>query len=219
MNFLRSEGQEKRIGITYIHKAMDKTKAHAIISDNNKNPDWRVDKMAYTLSEKRVLRRLGIPDFRHMKRDKIVKFVSMLPYMDPEVAKKALEQFPSFKELAGDIVTQYSTIIDKAFEENRISQQAFYDVCKSILESLQKELEDDDIDATERARIEDKMIQVANMIGEKDRENKGMILKTVGLVSGVFLLILGGAAALLGSNTHYSNEDGQLANPDEPIDM
>lgn len=89
--------------------------------------------MKYTLSEKKVLKKLGIPDFRHMTKDKVMSFATMLPYMDPEVAKKALEQFPSFKDLAGDMVTQYKTIVDKAFEENRISQQAFYDACNSII--------------------------------------------------------------------------------------
>ena len=63
--------------------------------------------MKYTLSEKKVLKKLGIPDFRHMTKDKVMSFATMLPYMDPEVAKKALEQFPSFKDLAGDMVTQY----------------------------------------------------------------------------------------------------------------
>lgn len=48
-------------------------------------------KMNRSLTEKQVLRKLGISDFRHMTKDKVVRFVSMLPYMDPEVAKKALE--------------------------------------------------------------------------------------------------------------------------------
>ncbi|MBO4218358.1 MAG: hypothetical protein J5887_02475, partial [Erysipelotrichaceae bacterium] len=99
--------------------------------------------MKYTVSEKKVLKKLRIPDFRHMTKDKVMNFATMLPYMDPEVAKKALEQFPSFKDLAGDMVTQYKAIIDKAFEENRISQQAFYNACNSIIQSLQEELRDD----------------------------------------------------------------------------
>ena len=44
------------------------------------------------LTEQNVLNKLGISDFRHMAKDKIVKFASMLPYMDPEVAEKALER-------------------------------------------------------------------------------------------------------------------------------
>lgn len=174
--------------------------------------------MKYTLSEKKVLKKLGIPDFRHMTKEKVMSFATMLPYMDPEVAKKALEQFPAFKDLAGDMVIQYKAIVDKAFEENQISQQAFYDACNSILQSLQEELRDDDIDMVERDRIENKMIEVARMIGEKDRENKGMILKTLGGASVFFLAILGGAAALLGSNTHFSSGGDLLADSSDDND-
>lgn len=142
-----------------------------------------------------------------MTKDKVVKFASMLPYMDPEVAKKALEQFPAFKDLASDLVVQYKAIVEKAFEENKISQQAFYDACQSIIESLQHELDDDNITPDERSRIEDKMIQVAKMIGEKDSENKGFILKMLGGAAFVFALIGGAAAAILGSNTQISKND------------
>lgn len=61
----------------------------------------------------------------------------------------------------------------KALEGNELSQKAFYDACNSIIQSLQQELEDDDITSEERERIEEKMICVAGMIGEKDSENKG----------------------------------------------
>lgn len=163
--------------------------------------------MKRTLSEKRVLKKLGITDFRHMTKDKIVKFASMLPYMDPEVAKKALEQFPAFKDLAGDLVSQYRMIVDKALDDNKISQKAFYDACNNIILSLQKELESESINGDERERIEDKMITVAGMIGEKDSENKGFILKLVGGVL-AFGSVLGlAAASLLGGNSQSTQQE------------
>lgn len=163
--------------------------------------------MQRTISEKKVLKKLGITDFRHMTKDKVVKFASMLPYMDPEVAKKALEQFPAFKDLASDLVTQYKGIVDKAIDDNEISQKAFYDACNSIIQSLQKELEDDEITSDERERIEDKMIKVAQMIGEKDSENKGFLLKCLGIGALVITVVGGAAAAILGSNTQISQND------------
>ena len=163
--------------------------------------------MQRTISEKKVLKKLGITDFRHMTKDKVVKFASMLPYMDPEVAKKALEQFPAFKYLASDLVTQYKGIVDKAIDDNEISQKAFYDACNSIIQSLQKELEDDEITSDERERIEDKMIKVAQMIGEKDSENKGFLLKCLGIGALVITVVGGAAAAILGSNTQISQND------------
>ena len=142
-----------------------------------------------------------------MTKDKIVKFASMLPYMDPEVAKKALEQFPAFKDLASDLVTQYKGIIDKAIDGNEVSQKAFYDACNSIIQSLQKELEDDGITSEEKDRIEEKMIRVAQMIGEKDPENKGFLLKVLGIGAFVVTIVGGAAAAILGSNTQISHKD------------
>lgn len=170
--------------------------------------------MNRTITEKKVLKKLGITDFRHMTKDKIVKFASMLPYMDPEVAKKALEQFPAFKDLASDLVTQYKGIIDKAIDGNEVSQKAFYDACNSIIQSLQKELEDEDITAEEKDRIEDKMIKVAQMIGEKDSENKGFLLKCLGIGAFVVTIVGGAAAAILGSNTQISQNDDYDDNDD-----
>ena len=39
-------------------------------------------------NELQVLKKLDIPDFRHMTKDKVIAFASMIPRMDPEVAKK-----------------------------------------------------------------------------------------------------------------------------------
>ena len=128
--------------------------------------------MSYTLSEKKVLKKLGIKDFRHMTKDKLVQFASMLPKMDPEVAKAALSQFPSFSGLAKDLTEQLSIMVGREFDLSSDSQKAFFDACNRILTSLEKELEDDDIDSDERNRIEDKMIQVAQMLDKKDTDNK-----------------------------------------------
>ena len=49
--------------------------------------------MNRTLTEANVLKKLDIEDFRHLTKDKVITMASMLDRMDPEVAKKALEQF------------------------------------------------------------------------------------------------------------------------------
>ena len=167
--------------------------------------------MRYSLTEKQVLKKLKIPDFKHITKDKVVKFVSMLPKMDPEVAKAAIVQFPAFKDLASDIVSSFKQTIDNILEKNGESQRVFYDACNSIIESLKKELEDDDIDSAERDRIENKMIQVANMIGEKDSENKRFLAWTATAAAVLGAGALGIGSALLGNNTslnrHHDNDD------------
>lgn len=66
--------------------------------------------MSKTLTEKQVLKKLGIPDFRHLSKEKVMKFATMLPHMDPEVAKKALEQFPEFSKTTKEMLVEYVRI-------------------------------------------------------------------------------------------------------------
>ena len=44
--------------------------------------------MSKMLTETQVLKKLNIPDFRHLSKDNVMSFVSMIDKMDPEVAKK-----------------------------------------------------------------------------------------------------------------------------------
>ena len=49
--------------------------------------------MANQLTEQQVLNKLGIPDFRHLSKNNVMQFASILNEMDPAVAVKALEQW------------------------------------------------------------------------------------------------------------------------------
>lgn len=164
--------------------------------------------MKYTIPEQKALKKLGIPDFKHMTKAKIVEFTSMLPKMDPEVAKAALAQFPEFSSMSREILKQFNDVTNKLMEGNTSSQDNYYQVCKEIIHSLQKELEKEDIDAAERDRIEDKMLVVAGMISEKDSENKNFLMKIFlgfGLIS---LLGIGAGAAALGVNSSIRKPRG-----------
>lgn len=161
--------------------------------------------MNRSFNEKQVLKKLGISDFRHMTKDKIVRFVSMLPYMDPEVAKKALDQFPAFADLAGTIITEYKGIVDAVIKYNTSSQDSVYVSCSNILDSLRDELQRDDLTPEERDRIADRMIEVAKIISEKDSENKKFLIKVMVIVGITVSAVTGAAAAILGTNTNVDN--------------
>jgi len=155
--------------------------------------------MKRTIKEKQVLRRLGIPDFRHMTKDKVIKFANMMPYMDREVAKAALQQFPEFKDMACNIIFQFKESICYSMEYNDKSQNEFYKTCNDIISSLQKELEKENITSEERDRIEDKMIKIAIMKKEKDTENKNFLLKSNRTLFGLGALFGLTAGSILGS--------------------
>lgn len=160
--------------------------------------------MQRTLTEKKVLKKLGITDFRHMTKDKVVSFVSMLPRMDPEVAKAALAQFPEFKDLAKDIVNELKRSFDTIIAENEKSQDAFYKACDRILTMLESELKVDNLTSEDRDRIEDKMIEVAQMMSEKDSENKQWIGELFTKLGFGCLFVLAGVGAAIGINAQVN---------------
>lgn len=159
--------------------------------------------MNYNLSEKRVLRKLDIPDFRHMTKDKVVQFASLLPNMDPEVAKKALEQFPEFKDMTIEIVNQLRQTMEKSVDSNNRSQDAFYSACDEVISILNEELQKDNLTSEDENRIRGSIIHVLEMMNEKDSENKKFLLglvKTAGATACTLLLttavVLGGKGEL-----------------------
>ena len=168
--------------------------------------------MNKTLTEQKVLKKLGIEDFRHLTKDKVIIMASMLDKMEPEVAKKAIEQFPNFSNTMKEILHEYKESLDKAQEANAESVKSFYDSCDMIINSLQKELEKDNQTFEERKYIIDRMMEVAKMKGDKDSENKKFILTMV--VTGV--VALGTAATVLlsalGGNTKIEMQDDDKLN-------
>ena len=163
--------------------------------------------MSKPLTEKQVLKKLGIPDFRHMTKAKVMQFATMLPYMDPDVAKMALEQFPEFAKRAPEITSQYKEIIEKGFESNDSSVQAFYKTCNAIVESLQKELDKENITPESQKYIIEQMTGVAKMIGEKDTENKKFLRNMAILFGTTVVAVVAAAASVLGSNSQSAEQD------------
>lgn len=156
--------------------------------------------MTRTLTEKRVLNKLDIPDFRHMTKEKIIEFASMLPNMDPEVAKKALEQFPEFKNLAIEVVKQLQTLVEAGIKSNDSSQKAFYDACNETIETLKNELLEKDLSPEQEREVRENILYILNLMYDKDTENKAFLLKTVKTVGIVAAAVVLAASSLLGND-------------------
>lgn len=164
--------------------------------------------MSKTLTEKQVLKKIGIPDFRHLSKEKVMKFATMLPHMDPEVAKKALEQFPEFSKTTKEMLVEYKEYLDKGLASNDKSIMTCYDAGNAIISSLQKELGKEELSFEERKYIIDKMMEVSKMMNEKDSENKKFLAFMAMLAGTVVTVGVGALASALGSNSHIeSSED------------
>lgn len=154
--------------------------------------------MSRPLTEQQVLKKLKIEDFRHLTKDKVIAMASMLDKMDPEVAKKALEQFPDFANTMKEVLIQYKENLDTLLKENGDSVKAYYDSCDAILSSLQKELDREELSFDERKYIIDKMLEVNQMKGMKDTENKKFLATLAMCGVAAVTVVAGTLAAVLG---------------------
>ena len=133
-------------------------------------------------------------------KEKIIEFASMLPNMDPEVAKKALEQFPEFKNLAIEVVKQLQTSVEAGIRSNDSSQKAFYDACTETIETLKNELLDKDLSPEQEREVRENILYILNLMYDKDTENKAFLLKTVKTIGIVAAAVVLAASSLLGND-------------------
>jgi len=159
------------------------------------------------MTEEKVLKKLNIVDFRHLTKEKVVKMASMLDKMDPEVAKKALEQFPDFAKTTKELLSDYKYVLDKGLESNNESVKKCYDKYNTIIDVLKKELESENLSFEERKYIIEQMKVIAEKIDKKDTENKkfvfGMTLLSTAVVAGAISVF----ASILGGSTQIGTDD------------
>ena len=152
--------------------------------------------MSKLLSEKEVLKKLEISDFRHLTKDKVVDFASMMSQMDPAVAQKAIEQFPQFANLTLEALHDYKAVMDKTLDKNSESANRCYAIYDKITDALTNCLADDDITFEEKKYYIEQLKEIAKMADAKDIDNKKFnwglvavaglaIVSTVGLVASV----------------------------------
>lgn len=154
--------------------------------------------MSKQLSEVEVLKQLDIPDFRHMTKDKVINFASMLQNMDPEVAKKVIEQFPEFVKMSLEAFKEYRTVLEKTLDASKESSKDCFNLYDKVLSALEKCVSQDEISYEEKKYYLDNMMEIARMTEKKDSENKAFYWKVIGAGTVAVISIVGLGAAALG---------------------
>ena len=170
--------------------------------------------MTRNMTEEKVLKKLGIEDFRHLTKAKVIDLASMLDKMDPEVAKKALEQFPEFAGTVKEILSDYKDSLDKGLESGNESIKSVYDTYSAIIQSLQSELNKDEYSFEERKYFIEQMKDLADKVDQKDSEHKRWIAGMMILAGTVAVAAVTVVATALGANSHIELPDlGDTGNP------
>ena len=151
------------------------------------------------MTEEQVLKELNIPDFRHLSKDKVMTFASMLSNMAPDVAEKALEQFPEFGKMALEAMEDNKSVLMKSLDANNESTKGCFEAYDTIIDTLKSCIDKEDLTFEEKKYYLEKMIEVAKFKDAKDSENKEFIGKVIGAGVATVLCIIGvGATALSG---------------------
>ena len=162
--------------------------------------------MARYMTEDDLMRELEIDDWRHMTKDKVVHFASNLHKLDPEVAKKALEQFPNFTSFATGMVNHYKDVIMQVLNNNEKGASAYYSICNGIIESLKEVLKQDELTFEQKQYVISDMIQLSNNVADMHREDQKNGLKIIGMVGTVLL----GAIVVIAKLFGGSSDDGDF---------
>ncbi len=154
--------------------------------------------MSKQLNETQVLKLLNIPDFRHLSKDNVMSFVSMIDKMDPEVAKKALEQFPDFAKASIEGLNNLKDTASKAMDEDKESAARFYDMCDAIIDAIKLAMSDGVITFEEKKYCIDKMQEIAKMASDKDYEGKKFKWSLVTNYALTAITVIAATVAVLG---------------------
>lgn len=166
------------------------------------------ERMTYT-SETEIMQALEIESWRNLSRDKILRFVAMMPEMDKEVAIKVIEQFPEFRKFAVDALDVLEKEHSATLTHNKASQDKVHHAFQEVRAVLANELKRDDLTAEDRLIIIRMIMETANREFEKDSENKRFLDALFGKAA-----IAGGAAialgiVVLGGRVLLDNDDDQ----------
>lgn len=151
------------------------------------------------MTEKEVLAILDIEDFRHLTKEKVISFASLLAEMGPHVAEKALEQFPDFAKTIAELASDYKEVFLKCMADNSSTTQACLTTCQTIIDTLSEQLKNGVVAYEEKRYYIETMKDISKQMQNINTENKNFLWKVIAaagitavLLGGVVLTVLGG---------------------------
>lgn len=133
--------------------------------------------MSKVITEEEARKLLKVDDFRHLSKDKVISFMSLIPDMDKDVAIKCIEQFPDFKnyglDMFGKLNEGYQKIIDSGKESAKETMSAY----RLVLDTMKEIIDKDDLTFDEKRQVAADMVMVADKISEQDKGWKDFLSK------------------------------------------
>ena len=161
--------------------------------------------MKRTIGEAQALKLLKADSFRNVKKGQIVELVGMIDKMDPQVAMKAIEQFPDLTKAVSELLKVQKETLNEAMLSNQESMKVYYKHCEAIMRVAEKMCESDDLTTEERFELMRLMKEITELIHKKDSENKRFNFAMTSVITCGTVMLGGFLVNSLGSNVKIRN--------------
>lgn len=168
-------------------------------------------------TEKQVLKKLNIPDFYHLVKDKTISFATLLPKMDSEVAKKALEQFPNFSMVALEIVREYQGIVGRLLDDDGEGARVKYAAYERELLACEEILKYDKLTFEQKCYILQRIREIANEVSKEEDKRMVNRIKILGIVTTAVVGVVAIISSVIGNSIAYT-QNGTSDSDDEEDD-
>jgi hypothetical protein len=122
-------------------------------------------------SEVEVRKALGIETWRNLSKDTILRFLELLPDVDPELALKLIAQVPEITTLAKSVLEDAAKAHEATLASNARSQEMVHEIHLRSLQIFEAEL-GKDLSHEDWQRVIDEIRNVTSNARLKDTENK-----------------------------------------------
>ncbi|MGW6540530.1 hypothetical protein ACWGBV_03440 [Streptomyces sp. NPDC055051] len=161
------------------------------------------------VNEAEVKRKLGIPDWRGLSKEKVLKFAAAMPEMATEVRLKLIEQFPAFKDLGKANIDAVTQAHKSTLTANDNSQNQFHKASQDHRDALRAGLGRDDLSWEQRDALHDRFERNVRQASEKDSENKQFLGTGMKVVAAAGAAAIGLGVVFVGGKLAGASEDGE----------
>lgn len=130
-----------------------------------------------------------------LAKSNFTKFAVAFQEMSSEVRIKIIEQMPEFRALAKEALDNLSEVFNKSIESNDASEAKVFEGYKSLIDTLTKLLDKNDLSLEEQLMITEKINEVAREEAEIDKTNKQFKLQMFGKYATTVVVIAGAVVA------------------------
>ncbi|WP_276975763.1 hypothetical protein [Flavobacterium filum] len=145
--------------------------------------------MSKPISEKELKNELSINNWTEITKEKLLKFIELMPKLDKDVQLSVLNQIPDLANISREAITG---IIEVAKLKKDITKSTLSNL-ENIASYLGSFSKNENLTLDERKYVIDKLMEVAiitKVIFEKDHDFWVLVIKYLGALAGFVLIMI-----------------------------